>query len=197
MTKLGLFAQAAPRLFQVRRRTWILLGMALLALFGVSIWAAIALMGWFFGQVQGWSSAAPEVVRGTLATVERQVEQAVPGAREKIFEVVPILKPEDRPRRDVSGTDFAPVVRYAGLVRTYWHREGRTVTVQYEGRADYAAVLGHYIQGFASQGYTQELQSAVREAETHAWVKGKQRFLAKIVGQPKGVVSVQIETTVE
>jgi len=132
-----------------------------------------------------------------LATVERQVEQVVPNAREKVSEYVPILKSEDRPRRDVSGTDFAPVERYPGLARTYGHREGRTVSVHFEGRAYYAAVLGHYAQGFAALGCTQELQSATPEAETHAWIKGKQRYLAKIVGELKGMVSVDIETTLE
>jgi hypothetical protein len=181
----------------VRQRTWILLGVGLLALFGLLIWAAIALMGWFFGQVQGWSAAAPEAARGALATVQRQVEQVVPGTREKMSEFVPILKLEDRPPCEVSGTDIAPVARYAGLARTYWHREGRQITVHYEGRADYAAVVGHYVQGFASQGYTQDLQSARPKTETHAWTRGKQRYLAKIVGKPKGVVAVQIETTLE
>jgi hypothetical protein len=172
-----------------------------MVLAGLLIWAALALMGWFFGQVQGWGAAAPEAARGALAIVERQVEQVVPGAREKVAaslgELVPILKPEDRTRREVSGTDFAPVARYPGLTRTYWHREGRQVTVQYEGRADYAAVLGHYVQGFATLGYTQELQSATPEAETHTWSKGNKRYLAKIVSAPKGMVSVDIETTLQ
>jgi hypothetical protein len=172
-----------------------------MVLAGLLIWAAIALMSWFLGQAQGWGAAAPEAARDALATVERQVEQVVPGAREKVVsglgELVPILKLEDRPRRDVSGTDLAPVPRYPGLARTYWHREGRRVTVHYEGRADYASVLGHYVEGFVSRGFAQELQSAAPEAETHAWTKGGQRYLAKIVGEPKGVVSVQIETTLE
>ncbi len=197
MNKIGIFTQTAPKLLQVRRRTWVLLGVGVLALFGLLIWAAIALMAWAYGQVQGWSAAAPESVRGALATVERQVEQVVPGARETMSEYVPILKTEDRPQRDVSGTDFAPVARYPGFGRTYWHREGRLVTVHYEGRADYEAVLGHYLQGFTSLGYTQDLQSASLEAETHAWIKGKKRYLVKIVGKPKGLISVQIETTLE
>jgi hypothetical protein len=200
MNKLGLIglaAQAAPRVFQIRRRTWIMLGAGLLILFGLMIWAAFALIGWFFAQLQGWSDAAPEAARGALATVERQVEQVAPGAREKMSEIVPILKAGDWPQRDVSGTDIAPVERYPGLKRTHWQREGRQINVHYEGRADYVTVLGHYVQGFTSLGYTQELQSATPEAETHAWIKGKQRFLAKIVGKPKGVVFVQIETTLE
>ncbi len=200
MNRLGLFAlaaQASPKLFHVRRRTWILLGLALVGLLGLLIWAAIALLGWFLAQVQGWSGAAPDVAREALATVERQVEQVLPGAREKLSEVVPILRPEDRPWREVSGSDFAPVARYPGLVRVYWHREGRTVTAHYEGRADYALVLDHYVRGFASLGYAHDLRSAAPAAETHAWTKGGKHYLAKIVGQSNGVVSVHIETNLE
>jgi hypothetical protein len=193
MNKLGLFglaAQVAPKILQVRRHTWILLGVGLFVLLGLLVWAAIAALGWFFGQVQGWSA-------GALEQVERQIEQVMPGAREKLGEFVPALKQEALPTRDVSGTDVAPVARYPGFVRTHWHREGRQVTVKYEGRADYAAVLDHYVQGFTALGYAQEVQSATPEAEAHAWSKGKQRYLVKIAGQPKGVVAVAIETTLE
>lgn len=204
MNKLGLLAlaaQTAPKVFQVRLRTWVLLGLGILSLLALLLWAIIALMGWFFSQVEIWNAAAPKAARDALATVERQVEQVVPGAREKVAaglgELAPILKSGDRPQRDVSGQDIAPVARYPGLTRTSWHREGRQVTVQYEGRADFAAVLGHYVQGFTALGFTQDLQSATPEAETHAWIKGKQRYLAKIAGAPKDRVSVQIETTLE
>lgn len=194
---LSAAASVAPRLLQIRRRTWIGLAIGLLVMFGLLVWAALALMGWLFGQMQGWGAAAPEAARGALATLEQQVEQVAPGVREKVSAYVPALKPEDRPRRDVSGTDFAPVARYAGLARTYWHREGRQVSVHYEGRADYAAVLDHYVRGFTALGYTSDLQSATPTAETHAWIKGKQRYLAKVSGRPEGVVEVHIETTLE
>lgn len=190
-------AQFAPRLFQIRRSTWIAVGVGLLVLFGLLIWAALALISWLFGQAQGWSAAAPEAARGVLETVERQVEQVVPGAQEKLAEIVPIINAGDRPQRDVTGTDIAPVARYPGLTRTFWRREGRLITVQFEGRADYAAVLGHYVRDFAALGYTQELQSATPEAETHVWIKGDQRYLAKIVSKPKGKVLVEIEGTLQ
>lgn len=204
MNKLGLLtlsAWAAPRLFRARRRTWGLLGMGLLALLGVLLWAVVALVGWFLAQLQGWSTAAPEAARGVLATVGHQVEQALPGVRDKVatelVEWVPMLKPGERPQRDVSGTEFAPVARYPGLVRTFWHREGRQVTVHYEGPANYLAVLGHYRQGFIALGYTQALLSASPQAETHEWILGARRFHTKIVGEPAGGVSVQIETTLQ
>jgi len=190
-------AQFAPRLFQIRRSTWIAAGVGLLVLFGLLIWAALALISWLFGQAQGWSAAAPEAARGVLETVEKQVEQVVPGAQEKLAEIVPIINAGDRPQRDVTGTDIAPVARYPGLTRTFWRREGRLITVQFEGRADYAAVLEHYVRDFAVLGYTQELQSATPEAETHAWIKGDQRYLAKIVSKPKGKVLVEIEGTLQ
>jgi hypothetical protein len=188
-------AQAAPKIFPVRRRTWVLLSLSVLFLLGLLMWAMIALSGWFFSQVQIWNAAAPEAARGALATVERQVEQVAPGAREKLAEIVPIINAGKRPQRDVTGTDIAPVARYPGLTRTFWHREGRLITVHFEGPADYLAVLDHYVRGFTALGYTQELQSATPEAETHAWIKGNQHYLAKIVSQPKGMVSVDIETT--
>ena len=200
MNKLGflaLAAQAAPKIFQVRRRTWVLLSLSILILLGLLMWAMIALSGWFFSQVQIWSSAAPEAARGALATVERQVEQVVPGAQEKLAEIAPIINAGDRPQRDVTGTDIAPVARYPGLTRTFWRREGRLITVQFEGRADYAAVLDYYARDFAALGYTQELQSATPEAETHVWIKGDQRYLAKIVSKPKGKVLVEIEGTLQ
>lgn len=197
MSKLGLFALVGAKIMQVRRRTWVLLGLGLLALFGLSIWAAIALMGWFFAQVQGWGAAAPEVARDALATVEQQVEQVAPGAREKIAEFVPVLKPAENPWREVSGTDIAPVPRYPGLVRTHWHREGRQVTVHYEGRAAFPAVLDHYLRGFAAMGYAHELLSASPAAESHVWTQGKQRYHANILAKPKGEIAVKIETRLE
>ena len=193
MNKPGLFAfaaQFAPRLFQVRRRTWIAVGVGLLVLFGLLIWAALALVGWFFGQAQGWMGAAPEAARGAI----ERVEQAVPGVREKLGEFVPALKPS-QPRRDVSGTDVGPVARYPGLARTYWQREGKQVTIEYAGEADYAAVLDHYARGFAAQGYAQSVQSATLSAEMHEYAKGRERMILTITQQPKGGVRARIETT--
>lgn len=195
MNKLGLFAfatQFAPRLFQVRRRTWVAVGVGLLVLVGLLIWAAVASIGWFFGQAQGLMGAAPEAVRGAM----EQAEQAVPGAREKLGEFVPALKPS-QPRRDVSGTDLGPVARYPGLARTYWHREGKQVTIEYEGEADYAAVLDHYAKGFAAQGFAQTVQSAQPDAETHEYIRGAERVVFKITRTPRDSVSARIETSLQ
>ncbi|MBS1146876.1 MAG: hypothetical protein H6R08_1052 [Proteobacteria bacterium] len=192
MDKTGLFAfaaQFAPKLFQVRRSTWITVGVGLLVLFGLLIWAAVASIGWFFGQAQGLMGTAPEAARGAM----EQVGQVVPGVREKLGEFVPALKPS-QPQRDVSGTDLGPVARYPGLARTYWHREGKQVTIEYEGEADYAAVLDHYAKGFAAQGFTQSVHSATPEAETHEYAKSDERITLKLAQQSSGKVKLGIET---
>lgn len=199
MNKLGLFALAARQasgVAGVRRRSWIMLGVGLLVLLGLSIWAALAAIGWMSGQAQAWTAAlnaaAPRVAQGTL----EQVEQVMPGAREKLGEIVPALKPGERPRRDVSGTDLAPVARYPGLTRSFWHREGKRVTVSYEGRADYGAVLDHYAKGFAALGFAQGVQSATPEAETHEYVREDRRYLVKI-STTDGNVKVDMDTQLQ
>ena len=49
---IALAAQAAPKLFQVQRRTWIGIGVSVLVLLGLLLWAAVALIGWLWGQSQ-------------------------------------------------------------------------------------------------------------------------------------------------
>ncbi len=194
MNKLGIFAlaaQAAPKLFQVRRRTWIGIGVGLLVLFGLLVWAALALIGWLWGQSQGWMDKAPEAARGALA----QVEQVAPGARETLGQFVPALLPEAKPQRDVSGTDLGPVARYPGLARTDWQREGNQVAIEYQGEADYAAVLDYYTKGFAAQGFAQAVQSASMTTETHEFTQGHERIALTIAQKPKGAISVKIKFT--
>lgn len=181
----------APRLLQVRRSTWIGVGVGLLVLFGLLIWAAVALLGWMWGQTQGWMNKAPIAARGALA----QVEQVVPGARETLGQFVPALKPVTQPQRDVSGTDLGPVARYPGLARTDWQRWGKQVAIEYEGEADYATVLDHYTKGFAAQGFVQAVQSATVTAETHEYTKGRERIGMTIAQKPKGGISVKINVT--
>jgi hypothetical protein len=186
-------AQFAPRLFQVRRSTWIGIGVGLLVLFGLLIWAAVALMGWLWGQSQVWMDKAPEAARGALS----QVEQVVPGARETLGQFVPALKAEAKPQRDVSGTDLAPVARYPGMSRTDWQRWGKQVAIEYEGEADYATVIDYYAKGFAAQGFVQAVQSASVTAETHEYTKGNERIGMTIAQKPKGGISVKLNLTLQ
>ena len=196
MNKLGPFAtlsEFAPRLLQVRGRTWVVVGTGLLVLVGLLIWAAIALLGWFFQQTQSWMGAAPAAARGAM----EQVERAAPGMREKLGAIMPALKPAEQPQRDVSGADLGSVARYPELVRTHWQQEGGQATVEYEGQAAYAAVLDHYTNGFAAQGFTQSVKSATSQAETHEYTNARERLVLKIAQKPTGGVSVRIEAALQ
>lgn len=190
MSKPALAAVAAhfaSRVLQIRRGTWLAIGLVLLAIFILLLWTAVSLFGWLWGQGKSLAEGAPEAAR----TVVTQVEQAIPGAREAIGGMVPALKPE-LPPRDVSGTDIGPVSRYPGLARSHWHRDGREITVRYEGRADYVAVLDHYTKGFAAQGYAQSVMSAAQDGAQHDYRKSTDQVRFKIAQLPREKVKVTI-----
>jgi hypothetical protein len=184
---VAFFAQFLPRLVQVQRSTWLALAIGMMGVLALLIWVAVALFGWLWGQAQTLTDAAPDAARTVIA----QVENTIPGAREKLGEIVPALKPAPPPR-DVSGTDIGPVARYPGLARSHWHREGREITMRYEGPAEYAAVLDHYVKGFAAQGYAQNVLSATPDQEKHDYLKGGDRVAFTLAQQPKGKVKVTL-----
>jgi hypothetical protein len=184
---VAFFAQFLPRLVQVQRSTWLALAIGMMGVLALLIWVAVALFGWLWGQAQTLTDAAPAAARTVIA----QVKNTVPGAREKLEEIVPALKPAPPPR-DVSGTDIGPVARYPGLARSHWHREGREITMRYEGPAEYAAVLDHYVKGFAAQGYAQNVLSATPDQEKHDYLKGGDRVAFTLAQQPKGKVKVTL-----
>ena len=191
---LGLAGRVAPGFLNIRRNTWIGIGVSLLVVLGLLIWAAFAMIAWGVGQAQNMAGSLPEAAKGVM----QQAEAMVPGVREKLGALVPEqlkseLSPAPSPQRDVSGTDFAPVARYPGLVRTHWQRDGVQVAVSYEGKADYVAVLDHYTKGFAVQGFAQAVQSAMPDAEVHEYTKGSDRMRLSIVQRTGSVVSVRIE----
>jgi hypothetical protein len=225
MHKPGLLtyvAQFAPGLFRVRRSTWITVGVGLLVFLGFLIWAAMALIGWLWGQTQTLAGAAPDAVRGTARGVVSRVEELVPGARavldqvaasvpdargalgrvteqlpgasELLVGILPASKPEAPLQRDVSGQDLGPVARFPGLARTQWQRTAEGAVVDYEGKADYVKVLDYYAKGFVSAGFEQTVQSSTLEAETHQYTKDRERLILKIAQKPKGLVGVRIET---
>lgn len=184
---LDLASQFAPRFFRIRPGTWLAIAVGLMGLVVLLAWAAFALVAWLWGQGKSVTEGTPEAVR----IIASQVAQAVPGARETLGDLVPALRSEPPPR-DVSGTDIGPVTRYPGLARSHWHREGREITVRYEGRADYAAVLDHYARGFASQGYAQSVVSAAPEGELHEYRKGNDSVRFKIAQASQGKVKATI-----
>ncbi|MCK9379880.1 MAG: hypothetical protein M0P95_02300 [Sulfuritalea sp.] len=214
MNKPGILTYAAnfaPRLFQVRRTIWIAVGVGLLMLIGMLIWAALAMIGWLFGMGQNAPEAArralreiedvvpgvrgrlteimPPMVRGVL----EGVDEIIPGARGKVSEIVSALQSPPQSRREVFGSDLGPVPRYSELAHTQWQREGSRTAVEYESEASYAAVLDHYSTGFATHGFSQTVRSAARGSETHEYTKGRDRFMVKIAEKPQGGVSVRLE----
>ena len=226
MNKPGLLDQAAnfaPGFLGLRRRTWIGLGVGLLVLIVLLIWAALALIGWLWGQTQSLAGTAPEALQGKARSVMEQVKgmvpgaqemldqakervpgvqstldqmkESIPGAREKLAEFVPALTPETLPQRDVSGENLGPVGRPTGLIRTQWQRAGGQAVVAYEGKADYVTVLDHYTKGFTAHGFKQNVETATQDAETHKYSNGSEQYVVKIAQKTKSLVSVRIETT--
>lgn len=84
------------------------------------------------------------------------------------------------------------MARYPGLARSHWHREGREITVRYEGAADYGAVLEHYARGFAAQGYARNVFSITPESEKHEYLKGNDRVGFTLAQLPKGKVKATL-----
>jgi hypothetical protein len=162
-----------------------LLSLSVLFLLGLLMWAMIALSGWFFSQVQIWSAAAPEAARGALATVERAGGTGGSGGAGKTGRNrahhqrgEPAAARCHRHRHRPCGALSGPHAHLLASRRQADHRALR-------GSGRLLAVLDHYVRGFTALGYTQELQSATPEAETHAWIKGNQHYLAKIVSNPR------------
>ena len=189
LTFLSSAATFAPGILQVRRSTWIAIGVGILCLIGLMAWAAVALIGGLWGQAKSMAGVAPEMAR----VVIEQTERAIPGANQAL-EVLRAATKRAPPPQDVSGTDPAPVARYPGLVRTHWQREGQEITVRYEGQADYAAVRNRYVTAFAKQAYSQNLLSASPEEERHEYIKGSDRIQFAIARSNKGTVKVSIVT---
>jgi len=190
MNKTSLFDLAsrhAPRVLGVRRRTWIGIGIGFLVLLGLMTWAALALLAWLWGQASEWRANAPEIARQTV----EKADQVVPGLKQKVGELVPWLASE-KPPRDVSGFDLGPVPRYPGLVRNQWSGDGRRVTVAFEGRPEYPAVLDHYVRGFRERGFAQSVESATPTLEKHLYVRANERYAFEIKRAERGTVQVRI-----
>ena len=194
MSKLTFLSYAAtlvPGILQVRRSTWIAIGVGFIGLLGLTAWAAVALIGGLWGQAKSMAGAVPETARVMI----EQAERVIPGANEALDVLRAATKPAPPPQ-DVSGTDPAAVTRYPDLVRTHWQREGQEITVRYEGKVDYAAVRDAYVTGFAKQAYSQNLLSSSPDEERHEFIKGNDRIQFAIARGNKDIVKVSFVTPV-
>lgn len=184
--------KASSGLSEVRARTWLILGGAALAVLGLVVWAAIALLSWLWAQ----APQAAGTGRHMAGEAMTQIEKLAPGLKEEVAKWLPVAG-EDLPERDVSGSDPGPVDRFPGLVRSRFARDENMIEATYAGRADFDAVLTHYVQGFAASGFTQEVLAAAADEERHQFVGASGRFEVRIGRRPGGVVEVELRQVLQ
>lgn len=199
MNKFGFLGQAASWLGNIRARTWLTLGAVALGFVGLLVWAGIALLSWLWTQAPAVTEAGKRLAGAAMT----QAEQVVPGVKEQAEQWLPGMKEQagkwlpglgaELPASDVSGADIGPVPRFPGLVRSHFAREGRVVEVRYAGRAAFAAVLAHYVQGFAAAGYAQEVISASPEGERHRFRRSQESFELSLTRRPGEQVEVGLK----
>ena len=78
---------AGPAIFRVRSGTWLALAIGMVAILVLLAWGVVSVGGWLWGQTRTLGEAAPDAARSVIA----QVENTVPGAREKLAEIIPTL----------------------------------------------------------------------------------------------------------
>ena len=201
-------AQVASWLGNIRARTWLILGGLAFAVFGLLVWAGIALLSWLWAQAPAVTEAGKRLAGETATKIEQaapelkeQAQQWVPGLKEQAEQWLPAEVKEqagkwlpglgaDLPASDVSGTDIGPVPRFPGLVRGQFARAEQSVEARYVGRAAFDAVLMHYIQGFADAGFAQEVVSATPEEERHRFRRDRESIDFALMRRPGGAVEV-------
>ena len=186
--KFLLLEQVARRVRQVRVRTWLLLAALALGLVGLLIWAAVAVLSWIWTQAPAVTDAGRRVAGEAIT----RIEQVAPGLKEEIDRRLPGAG-KAPPGRDVSGADVGPVPRFAGLVRTYFAREGGSVEARYAGRASFEAVLAHYVKGLTASGYAQEVQSATPETEQHRFRRERESIDLTLTRRPGGLLELRLK----
>lgn len=211
--------RAASWVRNIRPRTWLILGGVVLTLLALMAWAAIALLSWLWAQGPqlagtGWQMAeeaktrVEEAAPGLKGEAEKwlpatglqwadeaitRAEQVVPGIREEAEKWLP-PGGDAAPEKDVSGSDPGPVGRFPGLVRNQFLRDETSIEAGYVGRADFDAVLTHYVTGFAANGFTQEVLAADKDGERHRFVGGQSGpFELRIARRAGGVVEVVLK----
>jgi len=192
--------QAVTTLGSIRARTWLILGMVALGIVSLLIWAGITVLSWLWSQAPAMTEAGKRFTGEAVTQVEQltpglrgQVEQWIPGAKEQIEQWLP-KGGEILPTNDVSGIDVGPVPRFPGLIRSYFARDGQTIEVRYVGRAALNVVLAHYVQGFTTAGYTQEVMSATPDGEQHRFRRGHKSIdLSLTRGGQSGLVELRLK----
>ena len=184
--------QFGARIRAVKRRTWVILALVLTLLFGLAVWAAIAVISFFWGHTQTLVAGAPELAREATRAAAAQVGVLLPAAQEKLAQmkeqlpsVAGIKLPEVPgltdviPAQDVAGADLGPA-RFAGLTRVSWLKTDAIAEASYQGAVDYAQARQHYVQAFTALGFSHSVLAASTTGETHEFVSAKERMTLKI-----------------
>jgi hypothetical protein len=192
---------AAESLRRVSARTWLLAGLAFTALLGMIVWAGISLLSWLWSQGQSMSENGKQI----LGAATTQVEQFAPALSEQAGKWLPGLQDQINqwsttlgasvPDNDVSGMDVGPVERYPGLIRSHFFRDGHVVSTSYSGRLPLTPVLAHYVEGFTSAGYAQNVVSASSAAEHHQFVRGREVFDLRLNRRAAGLLELSLTHT--
>lgn len=183
---------ALAALARIGARAWLIIGAVVLVVLGLVTWAGIAVLSWLWGQLpgaaeagrrlageaatqieqtapgltQGFKEQIDQVAPGLTQGLKEQIDQVAPGLKETVGQLAP-GRGAETPSSDVSGADIGPVPRFPGLVRSHFSRRDGAVEVRYAGAAAFEVVRAHYVAGFTSAGYTQEVLEATPDAEHH------------------------------
>lgn len=201
MKGIGTFfwlTQAAGSLRSIGMRTWIFLGVVVVLVLGLLLWAAIALISWLWLQAATLTDAGMRLMGEAVTQVGQlkpdilaEAERGLQGAKEQVGQWAPGLAGA-LPTLDVSGTDIGPVPRFPGLIRSHFAREGGVTEVRYAGLADLPAVIAHYSSGFVGAGFAHEVISAAVDGERHRFTRGGESFELTLTPGPAGMVEVRL-----
>lgn len=193
--------KALSTLGRIGARVWLVIGLVVVVLLGLTAWAGIALLSWLWGQVP-MATEAGRRIAGEAAT---QIERTAPGLKDQIGQWVPgVTEATDKflvdpaaqsVERDVSGTDIGPVPRFTGLARSHFARREGFAEVRYAGAAAFDAVRDHYINGFATAGYAPEVIEATPESEHHRFAAGQEVIELWLLRGPMGRVEVRLKAS--
>lgn len=170
---LNALGNFGARIARVRTRTWVLIGLGVVAVLGLMAWAAIAILSWAWGQVPSLAETGRQAAGVAMDKVE-QVAPGLKGQLDPLLGSAGLSLPEiagEPPAVDVSGQDLPGLARYPGSARVFYAREAGRTELRYAGQGELPAVLAHYVTQLSATGYAQEVLSATPDAERHRFVK--------------------------
>jgi len=180
--------EAAQRFVQGHPGTWMAIAVSMMAVLAFVVVLLIEIATWVWESIP----RTQNIDRPQTTVAVKDQTKLLP-----VVQPVPSLvtPTPEHVQRDVSGTDPGPVARFPGLARSHWHRDGREITVRYEGNADFDAVLTHYVNGFAARGYAQQILASDQvDGVKHEYMLESDKVKFVLNKKPKGGIKVSIIT---